>query len=104
MNSNKSQDVFLQDCENKKLSGIYGSYSEEYDLSDAPLPAFELLNIDAWGLDELELLVSHSRLYVSHPTHQRRNRKNSMIPTNNMKLSIILSTTVRAFTVQSPKQ
>ncbi len=39
----------LQDCENKKLSGIYGSYSDEYDLSDAPLPAFELLNISKYN-------------------------------------------------------
>ncbi|MEE9441591.1 MAG: radical SAM protein [candidate division Zixibacteria bacterium] len=39
----------LKDAENKSLKPFYGSIDEEYDLNDAPLPAFGLLDIDKYN-------------------------------------------------------
>jgi radical SAM superfamily enzyme YgiQ (UPF0313 family) len=39
----------LSDCEAGRLSGIYGTAGDGFDLNDAPMPAFELLNIDDYN-------------------------------------------------------
>ncbi len=39
----------LKDAETKKLDPIYGNREQEFDLNDAPMPAFELLNIDNYN-------------------------------------------------------
>ncbi len=35
----------LADCENGRLSGVYGGKVRDYDLADSPMPAFHLLDI-----------------------------------------------------------
>lgn len=39
----------LRDCEAGQLSSRYGSVDHGFDLSDAPMPAFELLDIDRYN-------------------------------------------------------
>ncbi len=39
----------LSDLEKNRLKPIYGSLDEEFDLSDAPMPSFELLDIDKYN-------------------------------------------------------
>ncbi len=41
--------TLLKDAEIGKLKPFYGSIEEEFDLSDAPMPAFELLDIDKYN-------------------------------------------------------
>ena len=47
----------LADCENRRLLGIYDAQSCDYDLADAPIPAFELLDISKYN----RLTVQSSR-------------------------------------------
>lgn len=39
----------LVDCENRRISGVYGSRDSGFDLADAPVPAFELLDISKYN-------------------------------------------------------
>jgi radical SAM superfamily enzyme YgiQ (UPF0313 family) len=39
----------LSDCEADRLSGVYGTTDNGFDLNDAPMPAFELLDIDTYN-------------------------------------------------------
>lgn len=41
--------ALIKDAEDKKLKPFYGSVMEEFDLSEAPMPAFELLDIDKYN-------------------------------------------------------
>jgi radical SAM superfamily enzyme YgiQ (UPF0313 family) len=39
----------LADCEDGRMAGVYDARSSDYDLSDAPVPAFELLDISRYN-------------------------------------------------------
>ena len=41
--------AIIKDAENGKLKPFYGNTDEEFDLSEAPMPAFELLDIDQYN-------------------------------------------------------
>jgi radical SAM superfamily enzyme YgiQ (UPF0313 family) len=41
--------VLLKDAENGRLKPFYGSIDDEFDLKDAPMPAFELLDIKKYN-------------------------------------------------------
>jgi radical SAM superfamily enzyme YgiQ (UPF0313 family) len=41
--------ALIKDAENGELKPFYGDISEEFDLNDAPMPAFELLDIDKYN-------------------------------------------------------
>ena len=39
----------LADCEQGKLSGVYTSADDDFDMADAPMPAFEMLDISEYN-------------------------------------------------------
>ena len=39
----------VSDCENGRLAGVYGSVDSGFDLADAPMPAFDLLDISKYN-------------------------------------------------------
>jgi len=39
----------LSDCEEGRLSGVYGSVNNGFDMNDAPMPAYELLDIEKYN-------------------------------------------------------
>lgn len=49
--------AILRDCQAGRLQSFYGSLNAEFDLKDAPMPAFELLDISKYN----RLLVQTSR-------------------------------------------
>ena len=39
----------VSDCENGRLAGVYGAVDSGFDLADAPMPAFDLLDISKYN-------------------------------------------------------
>ena len=62
----------LDDCENGKLKHIYGSLKGKYSLNNAPIPAFELLDISKYN--RLTVQTSRGRALPGDRGHSRARR------------------------------